>query len=52
MIKEFYGSFTNKNQAPRNFCQNEVEWITMDGMPTEEDTLNLNLFLRATFQRC
>jgi len=33
LIKEFYGSFTNKNQDPRNFCQNEVDWITMDGMP-------------------
>ena len=33
LVKEFYDSFRNKNQDLHNFCQDEVEWITMDGMP-------------------
>ncbi len=33
LVKEFYDSFRNKNHDSHNFCQDEVEWITMDGMP-------------------
>lgn len=33
LIKDFYDSFKNKDQVYRSFCQDNVEWITMDGMP-------------------
>lgn len=33
LVKNFYNSFKNKDQNYHNFCQNDIEWITMDGMP-------------------
>ena len=32
LVRDFYDSFKNKDQAYRNFCQDNIEWITMDGM--------------------
>lgn len=33
LVKDFYDSFKNKDQVYRSFCQDNIEWITMDGMP-------------------
>lgn len=33
LVKDFYNSFKNKNEDYHNFCQDNIEWITMDGMP-------------------
>jgi uncharacterized protein len=33
LVKDFYVSFKNKDQDYRLFCQDNIEWITMDGMP-------------------
>lgn len=33
LVKNFYNSFKNKDKDYHNFCQNDIEWITMDGMP-------------------
>jgi uncharacterized protein len=33
LVKDFYDSFKNKDQDYRLFCQDNIEWITMDGMP-------------------
>ena len=33
LVKDFYGSFKNKDRFYDRFCQNNIEWITMDGMP-------------------
>ena len=33
LIKDFYDSFKNKDHVYRSFCLDNVEWITMDGMP-------------------
>ena len=32
LVRDFYDSFKNKDQVYRNFCQDNIEWITMDGM--------------------
>jgi uncharacterized protein len=33
LVKDFYDSFKNRGQVHRNFCLDNIEWITMDGMP-------------------
>jgi ketosteroid isomerase-like protein len=33
LVKDFYGSFKNKDRVYDRFCQVNIEWITMDGMP-------------------
>lgn len=33
LVRDFYVSFKNKDQGYRNFCQDNIEWVTMDGMP-------------------
>lgn len=33
LVKDFYDSVKNKDQVYRSFCQDNIEWITMDGMP-------------------
>ncbi len=34
LVKDFYNSFKkNKDQDYRSFCHDNIEWITMDGMP-------------------
>lgn len=33
LIKEFYLCFKNKDKKYLDFCHDEIEWITMDGMP-------------------
>ena len=33
LVKDFYDSFRNKDQVYSNFCQDNIEWIAMDGMP-------------------
>lgn len=33
LVRDFYHSFINKDQVYRNFCQDDIEWVTMDGMP-------------------
>jgi len=33
LVRDFYDSFINKDQVYRNFCQDDIEWVTMDGMP-------------------
>ena len=33
LIKGFYDSFKNKDLIYDKFCQDNIEWITMDGMP-------------------
>jgi uncharacterized protein len=33
LIKGFYDSFKNKDLAYDKFCEDNIEWITMDGMP-------------------
>ncbi|TVP41013.1 hypothetical protein NARC_50194 [Candidatus Nitrosocosmicus arcticus] len=52
LLKKFYDSFRNKNQEPHNFCQDEVEWITMNGMPNGRRHVGLNRFLKNTFLKC
>ncbi len=33
LVRDFYDSFKNKDQHYHLFCQDNIEWITMDGMP-------------------
>ncbi len=33
LVKDFYDSFRNKGQVYSSFCQDNIEWIAMDGMP-------------------
>ncbi len=33
LVKDFYDSFRNKDQVYSSFCQDDIEWIAMDGMP-------------------
>jgi ketosteroid isomerase-like protein len=33
LIKKFYDSFKNKDKKYSDFCHDDIEWITMDGMP-------------------
>ena len=33
LIKGFYDSFKNKDLVYDKFCEDNIEWITMDGMP-------------------
>ena len=33
LIKGFYDSLKNKDLVYDKFCQDNIEWITMDGMP-------------------
>jgi len=33
LIKNFYDSFKNKEKNYLDFCHDDIEWITMDGMP-------------------
>lgn len=33
LVKDFYDSFRNKDQVYSSFCQDNIEWIAMDGMP-------------------
>lgn len=33
LVRDFYSSFKNKDLVYDRFCQNNIEWITMDGMP-------------------
>lgn len=33
LVKDFYNSFKNKDLVYDRFCQDNIEWITMDGMP-------------------
>ena len=33
LVKDFYDSFKNKDQVYHSLCQDNIEWITMDGMP-------------------
>jgi hypothetical protein len=51
LIIEFYDSFKNKNHDYHNFCQEEVGWTTIEGMPNGEDVSDFHLFLRTTIQK-
>ena len=33
LVKEFYKSFKNKDHDYHKFCRNNIEWMTMEGMP-------------------
>lgn len=33
LVKDFFKSFKNKDQDYSYFCHDDIEWITMDGMP-------------------
>lgn len=34
LVKNFYDSFKNKDGNHHSFCHDNIEWITMDGMPS------------------
>ncbi|MCV0431135.1 ketosteroid isomerase [Nitrosopumilus sp.] len=34
LIKNFYIAFKNKENDFSKFCHDDIEWITMDGMPS------------------
>jgi uncharacterized protein len=51
LVKDFYDSFRNKDQVYSSFCQDNIEWIAMDGMPNGGRYVGLKSVFEEYFPR-
>ena len=51
LIKNFYNSFKNKNKTYADFCHDDIEWITMDGMPNGGTYVGINAIFKEYFPK-